>query len=90
MENVGYECEQVVPTSSRGSRSLEKVVFSTLQWGRPWSIENIPMNMAILFNSTSLLSKLLPFKSDFFYKEPSDLVYGIDRPLQVAAFLERT
>ena len=69
---------------------FKKWCFPHYSEERPWSIENIPMNMVVLFNSIGLLSKLLPFKSDYFYKELSDLVYIIDRPLQLVAFLGRT
>lgn len=44
-----------------------------------------PMHLAVLFNSTNMLSKLLPFKTDFPYKE-LDRGWG---PLQVAAFFGR-
>jgi hypothetical protein len=87
---VDVNVDKLSPLRPKELDALKTWCFPQYRGNQGWLFESIPMSLAVLFNSTSMLSKLLPFKSDFPYKELSKGAMGNCRPLQVAAFLGRT
>jgi hypothetical protein len=88
-EMLDMNVDKLSPLCHKEFEALKRWCFPQYRGAYAGSLERRPMTLAVLFNLTSLRSTLLPFKSDFSYKEPRDYVTGIVRPLQVAAFLGR-
>jgi hypothetical protein len=89
-EMLDMNVDKLSPLCHKELEALKMWCFPQYRAAYAGSLERRPMNLAVLFNSTCMRSTLLPFKSDFSYKELLNNVLGIGRPLQVAAFLGRT
>ena len=88
-EMLDMNVDKMIPLCLEELEALKMWCFPHYSRSHLWSNIRRPMSLAVFFNSTGLLSKLLPFKTDFPYKEPN---YVSDRwrPIQVAAFFGRT